>query len=72
MQDYIIAGIIILVLGLAINYIIKAKKSGAKCIGCSHSKECGTKCTCSSQNHHDETHCEHKYDDVINFNKENK
>ncbi len=37
MADFIIAGIIILLVGAAIAYIIKEKKRGAVCIGCSNS-----------------------------------
>lgn len=52
----IIAGVILVaVLAAAIGYIIKSKKSGAKCIGCPHSKVCSSKeksncgCGCESQ-----------------------
>ena len=41
MTDIIIIAIIALVLGSAIAYIVKAKKSGAKCIGCPTAKSCG-------------------------------
>ncbi len=34
---------IIVIIGLALFYIIKAKKSGRKCIGCSNSKCCSMK-----------------------------
>lgn len=44
MKDLIIAVILIIIFALAIGYIVKEKKSGAKCIGCPHSKECGGKC----------------------------
>ena len=44
MKDLIIAFILIIIFALAIGYIIKEKKSGAKCIGCPHSKECGGNC----------------------------
>lgn len=40
-QDLVIITVLILVLAISIGYIIKAKKSGAKCIGCPTSKECG-------------------------------
>lgn len=43
----IIAVIVIaLIVGGATAYIIKQKKSGAKCIGCPNSKECAGKCNC--------------------------
>lgn len=45
----LIAGIIVaLILGLAIFYIVKAKKAGQKCIGCPHSKTC-TSCHCDDK-----------------------
>ncbi len=50
MADYIVIGIILAVVVLASVYIIKAKKSGAKCIGCPDSKTCGSKGECSCCN----------------------
>lgn len=50
--DFIVIGVIIVIVGGAIAYIVKKKKSGAKCIGCPYSGECGrasnkdNKCTC--------------------------
>ena len=49
MINYFIVGIILVILGGAAFYIIKAKKSGAKCIGCPHAKNCGA-CGCCGQN----------------------
>ena len=44
MIDEIIAiAIIVLVVGGAVAYIIKAKKSGKKCIGCPDGCSCGSK-----------------------------
>jgi len=40
---------IVLIIGAAVAYIIKAKKSGQKCIGCPHSKTCSSAkggCSC--------------------------
>ncbi len=45
MESFIAAVILVLIVGAAVLYIVKAKKNGAKCIGCPHSK------TCSSYNH---------------------
>lgn len=42
MENLIIIGIIVLILGLAIGYVIKEKKNGRKCIGCP-----STGCSCS-------------------------
>lgn len=40
MADYIIAGIIILVVIAAVAYIVKEKKRGVKCIGCPMAGQC--------------------------------
>ena len=45
--DYIAIAVIALIIGAAVFYIIRAKRSGAKCIGCPHAKECGGKCGCA-------------------------
>ncbi len=50
--DIIVIAVILLVLGGAVAYIIKQKRSGAKCIGCPHGKaatkgnnnSCGCSC----------------------------
>ena len=34
MADFIIVAILLLIVGAAVRYIVKSKKSGAKCIGC--------------------------------------
>lgn len=44
-MDYIILGVIAVAVGLAIAYIIKAKKSGKKCIGCPNGGSCGGSCS---------------------------
>ena len=41
--DFIVIGIIVLIIGSALAYIIKAKKSGKKCIGCPDSCSCHKK-----------------------------
>ena len=49
MIDIIIIGIVLVVVGGAIWYIVKAKKNGAKCIGCPASGNCGKRgCNCKS------------------------
>ena len=47
MEDIIIAVILIVIVGAAVWYIYKAKKSGKKCIGCPDGGSCGS---CSSAN----------------------
>ena len=48
MKNIVIVAVLILVLAMSISYIIKAKKSGVKCIGCPSSKEFGGNCSTSS------------------------
>ena len=56
MTDIIIIGILVLVVGSAVFYIVRAKKKGAKCIGCPAAGNCPSKsggkatCNCGSQN----------------------
>jgi len=42
--DIIIIVILVVIVGAAVAYIIKAKKNGAKCIGCPDSGSCGGNC----------------------------
>ena len=50
MADLIIGMILLFVVGIAVRYIVKAKKSGVKCIGCPASGTCGKKaCGCTGQ-----------------------
>lgn len=54
MTDMIVIAILVVIVGLAVGYMIKAKKSGRKCIGCpegscncsSGAGGCGCGCTC--------------------------
>lgn len=50
MDDIIVIGIILLILGAAVWYIIKQKKKGAKCIGCPSSKTCSGNCSSCNSN----------------------
>ena len=43
--DYIAIGAIVLIVGAAILYIIRAKKRGEKCVGCPYAKQCGGNCS---------------------------
>ena len=45
MENIVIIAIIALILGGAAFYIFKAKKSGAKCIGCPNAKACSGQCS---------------------------
>ena len=45
LTDYLVIAAILLIVGLAVTYIARAKKRGQKCIGCPYSATCGkTKC----------------------------
>ena len=46
MADFIIIAVIGLIVGGAAGYIRKAKKRGARCIGCPNSGACGGSCGC--------------------------
>jgi len=49
MENIIAIAVIALIIGGAVAYIIKAKKSGQKCIGCPDAKTCSGSCSgCSS------------------------
>ena len=55
MTDIIIIAILAVILGGAARYIYKAKKSGAKCIGCPAANSCCSSirnggCGCSEEN----------------------
>ena len=53
METFIVAAVLTVILGLAIRYIYKAKKNGAKCIGCPEggcSGNCGCGCSCTGKN----------------------
>ena len=43
--DCIVIAVIVLIIGGAVAYIVKAKKSGKKCIGCPEGCSCGNKNT---------------------------
>lgn len=44
MVDLIIVAIVLIIVGAAAVYIIKAKKSGVKCIGCPSGSTCAGSC----------------------------
>ena len=47
--DIIAIAVIVLIVGGALAYIIRAKKKGKKCIGCPDGGSCGANCSgCSS------------------------
>ena len=54
MTDLIVVAILAVVLGGAIRYLVKAKKSGAKCIGCSSGSCSGVCGGCGCHNSDEE------------------
>ena len=44
--EIIAISVIVLIIGCAAAYIIKAKKSGKKCIGCTHADSCPSRGSC--------------------------
>ena len=56
MENVIIVIVLVAILGGAIGYIVKAKKSGKKCIGCPDGCSCssskgGCSCGCDGSEH---------------------
>lgn len=43
MGNFILAAVLLMIVGLAAGYIIRAKKSGVKCVGCPHARECAAR-----------------------------
>ncbi len=43
--DYIIIGVVALILGLAVAFIYRSKKKGQKCIGCPDGGSCASCCS---------------------------
>lgn len=46
MENIVIIALLVVILGFAIRYIVKAKKNGGKCIGCPNAKTCNS-CNCN-------------------------
>lgn len=56
MADFIVIGVLFLMIGMAVAYLVRAKKRGVKCVGCpsgtscSHNGngQCSGTCNCHS------------------------
>lgn len=44
MENFIVAGILTVLIGAIIFYLVREKKKGRKCIGCPYAKQCMSKC----------------------------
>ena len=53
MENYIVIGILVAIVGASVWYLIRAKKRGEKCIGCPYAKACGSKCSCGEHSKSD-------------------
>ncbi|MBR2028162.1 MAG: FeoB-associated Cys-rich membrane protein [Oscillospiraceae bacterium] len=52
MTDIIVIAVVAAIVGAASAYIYKAKKNGARCVGCSHAGVCGkahNECSCHTE-----------------------
>ena len=49
MENFIVLAAVVFVLGFAIGYIIRKKKSGVKCIGCPDGATCPHKGNCGDK-----------------------
>ncbi|MBO5305744.1 MAG: FeoB-associated Cys-rich membrane protein [Clostridia bacterium] len=49
MENIIAIAVIVLVLGGAIFYLVRAKKRGQKCVGCPYCKQCSGTCSGDKQ-----------------------
>ena len=43
MEDIILIAVLAVIIGLAVFYVYKSKKSGKKCIGCPYGSQCCSK-----------------------------
>ncbi len=50
LENIIIIAVLVLAVGGALAYIIKAKKSGKKCIGCPYGDSCKGSCSSRGKN----------------------
>ena len=41
--DYVVIGVIVLLVGAAVAYIIREKRKGKKCIGCPYCSSCSSR-----------------------------
>ena len=49
MENILIIAVVLAIVGLAVGYVIRAKKRGAKCVGCPEGS-CGScNCGCNGQ-----------------------
>ncbi len=54
MVDLIVLAVILLIIGGAVFYIVREKKKGVRCVGCSMAGQCAGKCQTACTNHTEE------------------
>ena len=47
MENFVVAGILIVLIGFIILYLVREKKKGRKCIGCPYAKQCDSHGYCN-------------------------
>lgn len=47
MKTILLAGIVIVLIGTIIFYLIRERKKGRKCVGCPYAKQCGSHGHCN-------------------------
>ncbi len=58
MADLIVGGILLILVGAAVVYLVKEKKKGVKCIGCPSEGQCHNRSShCSDTCEHCKSHC---------------
>ena len=53
MENVIVVGILLAIVGSIVWYLWRAKKRGETCIGCPYAKQCAKKCGSCTQGHTD-------------------
>ena len=52
-QNVIIIAVLAVIIALAVFYVYKSRKNGAKCIGCPYGKSCNGSCHSYAEHHSD-------------------
>lgn len=56
MVDYIVGGVLLLIVGAVVLYLVRAKRRGERCIGCPHAKACKRGSCCDKASEEKEEH----------------
>ena len=47
--NIIAVAVILIIVGCAVFYLVRAKRRGQKCVGCPYAKQCGGACSCKTE-----------------------